>query len=214
MTYPYAILVDQHGKRFVDEGASTIDEQYEAVARKIFYELPNHMAYMITDQKLYDIPNYEEALQTEQPPVTGDTIEELAGKLGIPKEALARTVADFNAAVQPGEFLWNKKDGKQAVGIEPPKSNWAVPIDQGPYIAYPIICCNVFTNGGLATDTHGRVVSNDSEPIPGLYAAGEMTGIYYGKYPGGTSVLRSLVFGKRAGEHAAEYVVQTEKSYS
>ena len=214
MTYPYAVLVDQNGRRFVDEGVSTIDEQYEAVARKIFYELPNHTAYMITDQKLYDIPNYEEALQTEQPPVTGDTIEELAEKLGLPAKTLAQTIADFNAAVQPGEFLWNKKDGKKAVGITPPKSNWAVPIDQGPYIAYPIICCNVFTNGGLATDIHGRVVSNDSEPIPGLYAAGEMTGIYYGKYPGGTSVLRSLVFGKRAGEHAVEYIAQTEKSYS
>ncbi|MBD8014621.1 FAD-binding protein [Planococcus wigleyi] len=214
MTYPYAILVDQNGNRFVDEGASTIDEQYEAVARKIFYELPNHIAYMITDQKLYDIPNYEEALQTEQPPVTGETIEELAEKLDIPAETLAKTVSEFNAAVQPGEFLWNKKDGKKAVGIEPPKSNWSVPIDQGPYIAYPIICCNVFTNGGLATDIHGRVLSNDNEAIPGLYAAGEMTGLYYGKYPGGTSVLRGLVFGKRSGEHAVEYISSNVKSYS
>lgn len=214
MTYPYAILVDQNGNRFVDEGASTIDEQYEAVARKIFYELPNHIAYMITDQKLYDIPNYEEALQTEQPPVTGETIEELAEKLDIPAETLAKTVSEFNAAVQPGEFLWNKKDGKKAVGIEPPKSNWSVPIDQGPYIAYPIICCNVFTNGGLSTDIHGRVLSNDNEAIPGLYAAGEMTGLYYGKYPGGTSVLRGLVFGKRSGEHAVEYISSNVKSYS
>ena len=214
MTYPYAILVNQHGERFTDEGEATIDEQYEAVARKIFYDQPGHIAYMITDQKLYDIPNYEEALQTEQPPIVSDTIEGLAEQLNIKPENLKKTVEEFNQAVQPGEFLWNKKDGKQAVGIEPPKSNWAVPIDQAPYIAYPIICCNVFTNGGIATDIHGRVVSNDNEPIPGLYAAGEMTGLYYGKYPGGTSVLRGLVFGKRAGEHAVHYIASTEKTYS
>ena len=56
MTYPYAILVDQNGKRFVDEGKSTVDEQYEQVARTIFYDLPDHIAYMISDQKMYDIP--------------------------------------------------------------------------------------------------------------------------------------------------------------
>lgn len=210
MLYPYAILVNQNGERFVDEGITTIDEQYEAVARKIFYECPNHIAYMITDQKMYKIPNYEEALQTEQPPIEANTLEELAEKLQIPPENLVKTVEQFNKACQPGEFLWNKKDGKQAIGITPKKSNWAIPIDQAPYIAYPIICCNVFTNGGIATDTHGRVVSNDNVPIPGLYAAGEITGLYYGKYPGGTSVLRCLVFGKRAGEHAVEYVSHIE----
>ncbi|MFJ8235148.1 FAD-binding protein [Ureibacillus sp. NPDC094379] len=214
MLYPYAILVDQNGKRFVDEGITTIDEQYEAVARKIFYECPNHIAYMITDQKMFDIPNYEEALQTEQPAIEGNTIEELANKLQIPAENLVKTVEEFNKAVQPGEFLWNKKDGKQAIGIEPQKSNWAITIDKGPYVAYPIVCCNVFTNGGIATDPQGRVISNDNDPIPGLYAAGEMTGLYYGKYPGATSVLRSLVFGKRSGEDAVEYVAALEKTFS
>lgn len=214
MMFPYAILVNQEGKRFTDEGYTTIDEQYEAVARKIFYECRDNIAYMITDQKMYDIPNYEEALQTDQPPIEANSIEELAQKLNIPEENLVQTINEFNKAVQPGEFLWNKKDGKKAVGITPPKSNWAITIDKGPYIAYPIICCNVFTNGGIATDVEGRVLSNDNDPIPGLYAAGEMTGLYYGKYPGGTSVLRSLVFGKRAGEHAVEYIASNEKSYS
>ena len=65
---------------------------------------------------------------------------------------------------------------KQATNITPPKSNWAIPINKGPFIAYPIICCNVFTNGGLATDINGRVLSNDDVPIPGLYAAGETSG--------------------------------------
>ncbi|WP_230875978.1 FAD-binding protein [Paenibacillus validus] len=76
---------------------------------------------------------------------------------------------------------------------------------QGPFIAYPVICSNVFSYGGLFTDTDGRVLTGDNDAIPGLYAAGEITGLYYGKYPGATSVLRGLVFGRRAGAHALAY---------
>jgi tricarballylate dehydrogenase len=166
---------------------------------------------MISDQKMYDIPNYEQALETDKPAIMADTLEELAEKIGVPTDQLVATVDSFNKAVQPGDFHWNKKDGKQAVGITPPKSNWAITIDKAPFIAYPIVCSNVFTNGGLATDTFGRVLSQDDEPIPGLYAAGETAGLYYGKYPGGTSVLRGLVFGRRAGEHAVSYVGKSKK---
>lgn len=211
MTFPYAILVDKNGQRFVDEGRTTIDEQYEAVARTIFYDLPDHIAYMISDQKMYDIPNYEQALETDKPAIEADTLEELAEKLEIPADKLVATVESYNKACQPGEFRWDKKDGKKAIGINPPKSNWAIPIDKGPFIAYPIVCSNVFTNGGIATDTDGRVLSQDDYPIPGLYAAGETAGLYYGKYPGGTSVLRGLVFGRRSGMHAVSYVCNPEK---
>ncbi|MGG2200951.1 MULTISPECIES: FAD-dependent oxidoreductase [Paenibacillus] len=205
MTYPYAILVDRNGRRFLDEGISTVDEQYESVARTIFYDLPGRMAYMVSDQKMFAIPNYERALQTEQPPIEADTIEELAGKIGVPPENLGETVRAFNEAIQPGPFYWDRKDGKHTSGITPPKSNWAIPIDQGPFIAYPVICSNVFSYGGLFTDTDGRVLTGDNDAIPGLYAAGEITGLYYGKYPGATSVLRGLVFGRRAGAHALAY---------
>jgi tricarballylate dehydrogenase len=211
MTYPYAILVDKYGKRFVDEGRTTIDEQYEEIAHTIFFNLPGHIAYMITDQKMFDIPKYEEALQTDKPPIEADTIEELALKIGIPPEQLKSTVESYNAAIQPGPFYHDKKDGKEAVGITPPKSNWAIPIDKAPFVAYPVACSIVFTNGGIATDTNGRVISQDNEVIPGLYAAGEITGLYYGKYPGGTSVLRGLVFGRKAGEHAVTYVSNPNK---
>ncbi|MGF6951055.1 tricarballylate dehydrogenase [Neobacillus sp. B4I6] len=211
MTYPYFILVDQNGNRFVDEGKTTVDEQYEEVARTIFHDLPGHIAYMIGDQKMYEIPNYERAVETDKPAIVADTIEELAEKIGVPVGQLTATVESYNAAVQPGEFHWDKKDGKQAIGITPPKSNWAIPINKAPFIAYPIICSNVFTNGGLATDTNGRVLSQDHDPIPGLYAVGETAGLYYGKYPGGTSVLRGLVFGRRAGGHAVAYVTDSKK---
>ncbi|MGE7121599.1 FAD-dependent oxidoreductase [Peribacillus sp. NPDC046944] len=209
MLFPYAILVDQNGKRFLDEGKTTIDEYYEEVARKIFYDLPGHVAYMISDQTMYDIPNYEQALETDKPAIVANTLSELAELLNISAENLEETVQEFNMAVQDGIFDPLQKDGKKAIGITPEKSNWAIPITTGPFIAYPIACSNVFTNGGLATNTDGAVYSNDDESIPGLYAAGETAGLYYGKYPGGTSVLRGLVYGKRAGTHASSYVIDT-----
>ena len=206
MLFPYAILVNQNGERFTDEGVTTIDEQYEEVARKIFYTCENHIAYMITDQKMYSIPNYEEALQTDIPAIVADSIEQLAEKLNVNSENLVKTVEEFNSACPEGEFIYNRLDGLATNGLNLNKSNWSIPINEGPYIAYPVHCCNVFTNGGLATDIDGRVLTGDDIAIPGLYAVGETSGVYYGKYPGGTSVLRCLVFGRRAGKHAVSYI--------
>lgn len=206
MLFPYAILVNANGERFTDEGVTTIDEQYEEVARKIFHTCENHIAYMITDQKIYNIPRYEDALQTDMPPIIADTIEELAEKINVNGQNLIQTVDTFNKACPKGEFIYNKLDGLATKNLTLNKSNWSIPINEGPFVAYPVHCCNVFTNGGLATDIDGRVLSGDEKAIPGLYAVGETSGIYYGKYPGGTSVLRCLVFGRRAGKHAVSYI--------
>jgi tricarballylate dehydrogenase len=126
---------------------------------------------------------------------------------------LKHTIDEFNAACPTGEFIYNRIDGLATTGLALNKSNWSIPINQGPFIAYPIICCNVFTNGGLATDLNGRVVTGDQVTIPGLYAVGETSGVYYGKYPGGTSVLRCLVYGRRAGYDAVRYIAEKERSY-
>ncbi|MEJ2624755.1 MAG: FAD-binding protein [Pseudolabrys sp.] len=88
-------------------------------------------------------------------------------------------------------------------GFTPVKSNWARAIDKQPFRAFPIICGNCFTFGGLKVDTEARVIDSDGAVIPGLYAAGETMGRYYGAYAGATSVLRGAVFGRIAGGHAA-----------
>lgn len=206
MIYPYALLIDTSGRRFLDEGRATVDEQYEDTARRIL-ALPDRTAWIIADQQVFDIPRFDDIVQTTLPPVSADTIEELAERIGVPVGELARTVSGYNAAVQPGSFDPMRPDGKRAVGIEPPKSNWALPLDRPPFVAWPQECSNVFTFGGVDTDLDAVVVDRSGAPIRGLYAAGEVTGLYHGKYTGATSVLRGLVFGRIAGRHAVEQCV-------
>jgi tricarballylate dehydrogenase len=204
MLYPYALVVDGAGARFLDEGSATIDEQYEAMARRLL-ALPDGRAWVIADQRVFALPRFDDIVQTPVPPVTADSIEELARAIGVPEANLARTVRDYNAAVEPGPFDPLRPDGKRAAGVAPPKSNWAMPVDRPPFVAWPQECSNVFTFGGLDTDLDGRVVDSGGVAIPGLYAAGEVTGLYHGKYTGATSVLRGLVYGRIAGNHAVDY---------
>ncbi len=201
--YPYGILVNKEGQRFVDEGPGETDETYERVTRRIFGQTDG-LAYCILDAKFADVPNKQSAIKTEQPPIEAPTLRELAAKLEIQADILEKTIADFNAACVAGTYDPRRVDGLATRGITPPKSNWARPLDQGPFLAYPIISSIVFTFGGLKTDTTARVVNTQGDAIPGLYAAGEVQGLYYHNYTGATSVLKGAVFGRIAGEDAAQ----------
>jgi tricarballylate dehydrogenase len=117
-----------------------------------------------------------------------------------------RTVREFNAAVQPGEFNPAILDGKCTRGITPPKSNWALPLDSPPLVGHAVTCGITFTLGGLRVNTRAEVLDTEDRLIPGLYAAGELVGgLFYHKYPGGAGLMVGAVFGKLAGEHAASY---------
>ena len=89
-----------------------------------------------------------------------------------------------------------------APSLTPPKSNWARAIVEPPFLAWPIVGAIAYTFAGLATDSRARVL-RDGAPIPGLYAAGEITGHFYGTAPNAVSVLRAFVFGRIAGREAA-----------
>lgn len=200
--FPYGILVDTSGARFIDEASGAVDAIYENVAR-VINELPGGVAYMICDRGLDEVPNWQRTVRSDVPPVTAETLPELAQKLGLPPDALVRTVEKFNAATVEGTFRPLEIDGLSTRGLHPPKSNWAKPIDRAPYRAWPISSANCFTFGGLRCNVNSQVIDNDGRPIPGLYAAGETMGLYYGQYTGATSVLRGAVFGRIAGRHAA-----------
>ena len=201
--YPYGILVNKHGLRFTDEGPGTADLTYEDVTREIFAQT-GCIAWSILDATLAEVPHHSVAIKSEQPAIEANSIAALARKIEIPAGNLERTVAEYNAACK-AERTWDPRrlDGVATVGLFPPKSNWARPIDRAPFHAYPIISSIVFTFGGLKIDTKARVLNQQGDPIPGLYAAGETMGLYYGRYTGATSVLKGAVFGWIAGYDAA-----------
>ncbi|NKY48860.1 FAD-dependent oxidoreductase [Nocardia vermiculata] len=201
MVYPYGILVDHRGQRFVDEAADTPDNTFESVAYHIWRNA-DQFAYVVADQKLMR-HNIARAVLTDREPETAGTIAELAQRLDIDPDALSATIASYNAASQPGPLDVTRLDGVATQGLEPPKSNWARPLDEAPYVAWPVRCAITFTFGGLKTDQHAQVIDRTGAPVPGLYAVGEVAGVYHRKYPGATSVLRALVFGRIAGETAA-----------
>jgi tricarballylate dehydrogenase len=211
--YTYGIVVNRHGRRFFDEGKNSFDSTFEEIGYEIWRN-QEQTAFLIADQTSAAVEGWEQVIFTDQPPVTADSIGDLAAALGIDEERLERTVAEYNAAVGPGEFDPYSFDGKRTVGLDPPKSNWAAPLQSPPYIAYPLTCAICFTFGGIRTDPSARVVSPAGTPIPGLYGAGEVTGLYYHHYPAGTSVIRAVTFGRIAGQHASTHVGWAAKELS
>jgi len=201
-SYPLGIMVNTRGERFVDEGADFRNFTYVKYGQAVIRE-PQQTAFQIFDQKTVPILREEYRIR-EMTKAEAPTIEELARKLEIDPRALARTVTEFNAAVEDTPFNPAVLDGKGARGITPPKSNWAQKLDTPPYVGFSVTCGISFTFGGLRVDLRGQVQDIEDRPIPGLYAAGELVGgLFYHNYPGGAGLMAGSVFGKAAGESAA-----------
>ncbi|HLY80936.1 MAG TPA: FAD-binding protein, partial [Caulobacteraceae bacterium] len=142
--------------------------------------------------------------------VRADTLEDLCGKLeDVNADAALATLRAFNAAVKTDvPFDPNVKDGRGAVGLAVPKSNWANPLDAPPFEAWAVTCGVTFTFGGLKIDRQARVIDAEGAPLVGLYAAGELVGgLFYNNYPGGSGLMAGAVFGKIAGESAGAFAV-------
>ena len=204
LVFNYGVLVNRDGHRFVDEAPATVDATYEAITR-IIQTQPGGIAWAVFDARIEDVPNWRVSVRSDQPPVEAPSLEALAEMTGIDRDGLAQTMAEFNAAcTDPGGFKPLDLDGLRAVPQgQVPKSNWARPIAKPPFYAFPIICGNCFTFGGLRCNAEAQVLNVQGDPIPGLYAAGETMGLYHGTYTGATSVLRGAVFGRIGGQHAA-----------
>lgn len=200
--FPYGILVDREGRRFIDEASNTVDAIYENVARTI-NKLPGGVAYLICDARLDEVDNWQRSVRSDQKPIMADTLQDLATQLEIPVASLTKTVVEFNAATSDGPFSPFELDGLATEYLNPPKSNWALPIAIGPFRAWPVSSANCFTFGGLRCNANAQILDGDGRPIPGIYAAGETMGLYYKSYTGATSVLRGAVFGRIAGRHAS-----------
>ncbi len=206
-SYPIGIMVNLDGKRFVDEGETWRNLTYAKFGGEVMKQ-PARTAVQIFDQQtianLRDEYRIKEVTRHE-----AATIGELAVKLGIDPAALEKTVNAFNAACGDQPYNPAILDGKCTTGIEPPKSNWALPINQGPFVGYVVTTGVTFTFGGLQINARGEVQDMTDYSIPGLYAAGELVGgLFYENYPGGSGLMSGSVFGKLAGESAAAYVAQ------
>jgi len=204
-SYPLGIVVNAEGRRFVDEGADFRNYTYAKYGAEIL-EQPGGVAFQLFDAKTEPLLRQDEYTAPGVSRFEAGTVGALAEKMGVDAEALERTVDEFNAAVRPGRFDPSVKDGKRTEGIEPPKSNWAQPLDSPPFYGFAVTCGITFTFGGLRVDAHARVLDRAGRPIPGLHAAGELVGgLFYHNYPGGSGLTSGAVFGRRAGSTAAAH---------
>lgn len=202
--YQMGIFVNREGHRFLDEGVDFRDHTYVRFSKHIV-ERAGGTAWCLFDQQAFQREEFARAWRPVGPPLEAPTIRDLAGDMGVPAENLIDTVSEFNGAVQPGAYDLDRLDGKRTAGITPPKSNWALPLEQPPFLAVPVTGGITFTFGGLKCDTRARVIDTRGQVMEGLYAAGEPIGeIFYDNYPGASSVIRGAVFGRIAGRHAAE----------
>jgi tricarballylate dehydrogenase len=212
LVYPYGIVVDQNGHRFFDEGGGLVHETWESFARNLHFARPKSIAYAILDSRLFDISGFERAVRSEVPPWQAATLAELAVQIEVPARNLEETIEAFNAAAtgDAARFDATRCDGLAATAeLQPPKSNWARMITKPPLLAYPLIGAVAYTFGGLATNEKAEVLCQQG-PMPGLYAAGETTGHFFGTAPNAVAVLRALVFGKIAGREAVDFAATVD----
>ena len=205
-SYPFGIMVNARGRRFVDEGADFRNYTYAKYGRVIL-EQPNQFAWQVFDQKVTHLLRGEYRIK-QATKVTGATLEELAGKLeDVDPAGFLEEIGTYNAAVRSEiPFNPNIKDGRGTRGLAINKSNWANTLDTPPFEAYAVTCGVTFTFGGLRIGENAEVLNTDDLPIRGLYAAGELVGgLFYFNYPGGTGLMSGAVFGKIAGTSAAQH---------
>jgi tricarballylate dehydrogenase len=203
-SYPFGILINATGRRFVDEGADFRNYTYAKYGRVVL-EQPGQFAWQIFDRKVKHLLRDEYKIR-QITKVAANTIEEFAQKLeGVNAAEFIKTVKQWNAAVRTDlPFNPSVKDGRCTQGLAVDKSNWANAIDTPPFEGYAVTCGVTFTFGGLRINNDAEVLNTDYRPIRGLYAAGELVGgLFYFNYPGGTGLMSGAVFGKIAGKAAA-----------
>ena len=204
-SYPFGLMVNANGRRFIDEGADFRNYTYAKYGAVILAQ-PQQFAWQVFDQKVVHLLRDEYRIR-QVTKVQADSLEELAPKLeGVDAAAFLEEVRAYNAGVrQDVPFDPTVKDGRCLEGTAVPKSNWANTLDEAPFIAFQVTCGITFTFGGIAiTPDEARVVGVDGDPVPGLFAAGEVIGgLFYFNYPGGTGLTAGSVFGRLAGAAAA-----------
>jgi tricarballylate dehydrogenase len=196
---PLGIVVNRHGERFADEGEELWPKRYASWGALVAGQ-PGQEAYCLVDAKAIG-----RFMPSVFPPIEARSIRELASALGLPPDGVVATVDAFNASVRPGAFDLETLDGCRTDGLTPPKSHWAQRLDTPPFWGYPLRPGITFTYLGVAVDDTARVVIGGA-PSRNLFAAGEvMAGnVLRHGYLAGIGMTIGTVFGRLAGEHAAD----------
>ncbi len=195
--YSGAIIVNKEGRRFVNESLS-----YKLLGDACL-EQPDCLGYEIFDRKVMDRsqPGTEmfdfDDVARRGLLVTAGSLEELAGRIGIPPENLIGEIDGYNARIRAGE---PDPLGRRSLSMgygEP------LPIDEPPFRAFKATAGIVATYCGVTVDRFARLLDAEGLPIDHLYAIGEIIGGFHGRaYMTGTSLGKSAVFGRIAGMHA------------
>jgi len=195
----FGVVVNKHAQRFYDEGEDVWPKRY-AIWGRLVAQQPDQIAYIIFDESSLKL-----FMPSLYPPIRAQSVEELAGKLGLDAAALAKTVGDFNAAVRPGVFDHTTLDDCRTEGLSPPKSHWARKLETAPFYAYPVRPGITFTYLGVRVNEEARMVMADGSNAKNMFAAGEiMAGNVLGRgYAAGIGMTIGSVFGRMAGRSAA-----------
>jgi fumarate reductase flavoprotein subunit len=183
-----AILVNAEGKRFIDEVGT------RAVVSAAEIAQPGSFSWLIVDQKMVDASSVIQGYINRGLMLSGETYEDLAKALEIPAEAFAETMKTWNG------YVAEKNDPEFG------RTSFASPLDTAPFYAVKVTAGIHHTMGGLCIDSNTQVLNTEGAVIPGLFAAGEVTGGVHGANRlGGNAVADFVVFGRIAGEQAAAY---------
>ena len=198
-------MINANGERFVDEGADFRNYTYAKYGRVIL-EQPGMFAWQVFDQKI--IPMLRDEYRIKQvTKVRANTLEELVQEDGRrERRARLREIREYNKAVQNDKpFNMAIKDGRCTEGPEDQQDELGEHASRSRRSRPTRVTCGVtFSFGGLKITNDGEVEDTGGNPIPGLFAAGELVGgIFYHNYPGGTGLTSGSVFGKIAGTSAA-----------
>jgi 3-oxosteroid 1-dehydrogenase len=214
-SFPYSLIVDQTGQRYMNESESYIDIGHDMLARdRVAPAIPS---WLVTDRRhgrrylnTFLIGAGGRWARENGSVVQAPTLEELADALGIDRVVLRATIERFNGFAragvdrdfQRGRTAYDRYYGDPTVR---PNPNLA-PLEVGPFTAYRIVPSDLGTKGGLVTDEHARVLDAAGAVIPGLYAAGNASASVMGHtYPGpGATIGPAAVFGYLGALHAAQ----------
>lgn len=204
--YPFGVLLNARGERFLDEGKDFHSYTYAAYGHEVMKQ-PGLFAWQVFDSKINDLLRSEYRIPriTKE---TADTLDELVLKLsGVDARAALETLRAFNDAPRPDvRFNPNIHDGLCTSGLPVNKTNWAQKLDTPPFHAYGVTAGVTFTFGGLKVTPQAEVSDTSGLPIAGLFAAGEIVGgLYYHNYGSGTGLVAGVTFGRIAGAGAAMF---------